>query len=74
MTARDAYESTAVGAVGTMTYRGSTSDDSEYERFALLVAELESMESEGLVRIESKHRESQTGMRHVDVVRFTRLK
>lgn len=79
MLAQKTYDATAVGAIGTMTYGGMiavgrAADDSGYERFASFVADLEVMEAKGLVRIESRHHESQTGQRHIDQVRFTRLK
>lgn len=78
MLATKAYEETAIGAIGTMTFGGLISvgvsaDDSGYERFATEVAALEEMERDGRVQIESRHHESSTGARHVDMVRFTRL-
>ena len=77
--AQKTYNETVIGGVGTMTYGGMVSvglvdDGSGYESFAAFVRDLEAMERQGLVRIESKHLESQTGKRHVDMVRFTRLK
>jgi len=53
---------------------GQVDDGAGYERFATFVGDLEAMERQGLVRIESKHVESGTGKRDVDMVRFTRLK
>lgn len=79
MLAQKTYDATAIGAIGTMTYGGMVAvgqvdDGAGYERFAAFVRDLEAMEGQGLVRIESKHRESTTGNRYVDLVRFTRLK
>lgn len=79
MLAQKTYDATAVGAVGTMTHGGmiavgQAADDAGYERFASFVADLEAMENQGLVRIESRNHESQTGQNHIDQVRFTRLK
>lgn len=79
MLAQKTYDATAIGAIGTMTYGGMAAvgqvdDGAGYERFAAFVRDLEAMEVQGLVRIESKHRESTTGNRYVDLVRFTRLK
>lgn len=79
MLAQKTYNVTAIGAIGTMTYGGMVAvgqvdDGSGYERFATQVGDLEAMEHQGLVRIESRHFESQTGKRHVDMVKFTRLK
>jgi hypothetical protein len=79
MLAQKTYNATAIGAIGTMTYGGMVAvgqvdDRAGYERFDAFVGDLEAMERQGLVRIESKHLESGTGKRHVDMVRFTRLK
>lgn len=79
MLAKTTYEATAVGGVGTMTLTGlvsvgSSPDESGYERFAAEVASLEALERDGKVRIDDRHRESATGHRHLDMVRFTRLK
>lgn len=78
MLATKIYEATSIGAVGSMTMSGLVSvgvkaDESGYERFAVEVAELEALEAEGKVRIDSRHRESATGRHYVDMVRFTRL-
>lgn len=45
-----------------------------YESFADEVAILEDMEAQGLVDITYRHNESSTGKKHLDLVRFTRLK
>lgn len=79
MLAKKTYDATAVGSVGTMTLAGlvsvgSSPDESGYERFAAEVASLEALEREGKVRIDNMHQESGTGRRHVDIVRFTRIK
>ncbi|WP_166485924.1 hypothetical protein [Rhodoferax ferrireducens] len=74
MLARKTYDATAIGAAGTMTYGGASQMDGGYERFATHIADLEAMEANGMVRIEYRHHESGTGDRHVDLVRFTRLK
>ena len=79
MLAQKTYDATAIGAIGTMTYGGMVAvgqvdDGAGFERFAKFADDLEAMERQGLVRIESRHFESQTGKRHVDMVRFTRLK
>lgn len=79
MIANKVYESTAIGKVGTMTYGGQVSvgaqdNESGYQRFAAQVAELEMMESKGLLSIDERHHESSTGNRNIDLVRFTRLK
>lgn len=79
MLAKTTYDATAVGGVGTMTLAGLVSvgsgpDESGYERFAAEVTSLEALEREGKVRIDDRHRESTTGHRHIDMVRFIRLK
>lgn len=81
MIAQKLYSNTAIGAVGTMTYGGVVSvgagvpdQESGYQRFATQIAELETMEINGLVRIDFRHHESSTGKRNIDLVRFTRLK
>lgn len=79
MLAKKTYDATPVGAIGTMTYGGmvavgQVAGATGYERFASFVADLKSMEVQGLVRIESLHHESQTGKRNIDMVKFTRLK
>ncbi len=75
------YSSTPIGAGGVLNSSalvsvgaGAPDKESAYQRFAAQVAELEVMEREGLLRIDERHRESGTGQRHVDLVRFTRLK
>lgn len=42
--------------------------------FQLVVADLEIMESEGLIQLTTKHQEKQTGQRMIDLVKFVRLK
>lgn len=81
MITQKVYNSTIVGGVGTMTYGGDVSvgpgdqdNESGYQRFDAQVAELKTMESIGLLRIDYCHRESSTGKRFIDLVRFTRLK
>lgn len=80
MLAEHSYKVTAVGATGTMTYGGGLSVGvapdpiAGYEAFAEEVAKMEGMEDRGFVTITYRHRESQTGKKYVDVLRFTRLK
>lgn len=74
ITAKKTYLATAVGDVGTMTYGGPTNGLAEYERFANEVGVLEGMEDQRVIEITFRHRESQTGYRFVDIVRFKRLK
>lgn len=78
MLAKRTFEATPIGGLGTMSTSsllsiGAGVDESGYERFAAEVAVLEAMEQDGLVRIEFRHRETSTGNRYIDLVRFTRL-
>lgn len=68
------YKDTAVGASAWLIYGGASTDPGAREQFAGQIRELEAMEREGLVRITLRKEESQTGSRHVDRVRFDRLK
>lgn len=81
MIAQKVYNSTAIGGMGTLTATsevsvgaGSPDAESGYQRFAAQVAELETMELNGLLRIDLRHPENGTGKRYIDLVRFTRLK
>lgn len=80
MLAAKAYKDTVVGEIGTMTHAGLVvvggplNPIAGYEAFAAEVARLEAMERQGLVTIISRHTESLTGKRYVDIVKFKRLK
>jgi hypothetical protein len=71
-TLRFVYDNTPVSSSGT--YQCSGTAPAELARFQNEVAELENLEQEGHIRIDERHRESFSGYRYVDVVRFTRLK
>jgi hypothetical protein len=79
MIAEKAYKKTPIGSQGKFScineIAGSPSDGKQktYERFAEQVKKLEEMEANGLITINSRHTESQTGKHHVDSVVFTRL-
>ena len=73
MLVKKLYDSTAIGAIGTLTYGGVTNDQIQYEAFAEQVADLESLDAQGLVKITHWHHESTTGNRYVDLVQFKRL-
>jgi hypothetical protein len=81
--AQKTYAATAIGGSGTMTFaRGAVTGpgasavplSEQYLRFAGEVTGLEAMEAQGLLKIDFVHRESTTGSRYVDIVRFTRIK
>ncbi len=80
MLAKKTYLATAIGGTGTMSYSGMTSfgsggaPDAVYEAFAVEFAELEDMESQGLVTITYRHEESQTGKHYMDLVKFLKIK
>jgi len=80
MIAEKAYKKSAIGGQGKFSCVNEiVSGPSEgrqktYERFAEQVRKLEEMAANGLIRIDSRHTESQTGKHHLDTVVFTRLK
>jgi len=71
-TVRFVYDNTPVNSSGT--YQCSGTAPGELARFQNEVAELENLELEGRIRIDERHRESFSGYRYVDTVRFMRLK
>ena len=79
MIAEKTYKRTPIGSQGKFScvneIVGGPSDGKQktYERFAEQVRKLEEMETSGLITIDSRHTESQTGKHHVDAVVFTRL-
>jgi len=69
--AKVAYESLAVGSVGFMqpdAKKGETLED-----FQTVVDTADEMESEGLILILDKHRESYSGNRFIVMIQFRRL-
>lgn len=79
MIAEKAYKKTAIGTQGKFSCVNeivggpSAGKQRTYERFAEQVRKLEELEAKGLITIDSRHTESQTGKHHVDTVVFTRL-
>ena len=69
--ARDKYEETAVGETG---FLGATILDLDVEEFATVVAEFEKLKASGLIKITYVHHEDGSGMRHIDLVKFVRLR
>lgn len=69
--ARKAYEKTPVGTTGSMQ-AGSTSL-ADLEAFQEVVRQFEDIEAEGLIEITTKHPETQSGKRLIDLVMFKRL-
>jgi len=72
MTATEAYESTPIGSLKWLVCRGAS--EQAYEAFAIQVRELERLESEELVRIVDRARESMTAQRYICRVQFKRIK
>jgi hypothetical protein len=69
--ANQAYVATKVGAEGVMRYDpafGSLQD------FQSVVLDAEIMQADGKIYISNEHRESQSGLRQVDCIRFMRVK
>jgi hypothetical protein len=79
MIAEKAYKKTPVGSQGKFScvneVAGGPSDGKQktYALFAEQIKKLEEMAAKGLITINSRHTESQTGKHHVDTVVFTRL-
>ena len=63
------YKKTEVGTVMTTT----SSCAKDLEDFQDVFSELEALEQSGVLSITEVHRESQTGQRLVDLVRFKRI-
>lgn len=71
-TVQSTYQNTPINGSATYPCLGTAPD--VLARFQNEVAELQNLEEEHRIRIEDLHRESFTGHRYVDIVRFTRLK
>lgn len=70
--AREKYDQTAVGGVGIIT--PSESRQADLASFQAVVEAARVMEAEALIDILELHRESATGKRYVDAIKFRRLK
>ncbi len=70
--ARECYKKVAIGATGTLA--ASSSVVSDLEQFEAIVAEFEALEHNGLIVNTELHKESHTGHRYVDLVRFRKIK
>lgn len=68
--AQEILRKTPIGSEGTVELGGLQGFD--LRRFQEVVDELDAMERHGKITISERHRESQTGQRYVDFVRFTR--
>ena len=71
--ANEAYEACAVGAIGWMKPdpdKGETLDAFQ----TVVEVTVPAMERDGLIRILDLHKESHTGLRLVDLVKFKRLR
>ncbi len=66
------YEKLAIGAESACVAGASGVPD--LEAFQIVVAEFDALESEGLLKIIERHKESQSGQRHVDLVRYRRIR
>lgn len=69
--ANEAYVATKVGAEGVIRYDpafGSLKD------FQSVVLDAKIMQEDGKIFIRDEHRESQSGLRQVDCIRFMRVK
>ena len=69
---KNAYERTEIG--GTTWVRPNQSAGLDLHSFQAVEFAAESMVLNGLIHIQEKHRESQTGSRLIDGIQFTRLK
>jgi hypothetical protein len=67
--AQQIYAKTGVG-----NSEGATAGTTDLAAFQDVVAEFDALEVRGLISVTLRHRESHTGNRYVDVLRFTRLK
>ena len=67
-----AYEKTEVGA--TTWVRPTHATGLDLQSFQAVEYAADSMALDGFIHIQEKHRESQTGARMIDGIRFTRLK
>ena len=70
---KDEYDNTQIGARSALVKPGDLTDD-HLQSFQAVVDAAESMVQEGLITDLEKHRESETGSRLIDAIRFTRLK
>lgn len=69
--AKEALEGTPVGAQGTI--RPPSYGLQDLEGFQAVVLEADRLSAAGLIHIVEKHRESWSGQRFVDAIRFRRL-
>jgi hypothetical protein len=70
--AKQQYEATSPGGLGSIVYSGSRDDETEWERFSVQVSILDDMADEGLLKIVKWHEETETGDRNIDRVDFIR--
>jgi len=74
MNGYDIYRKLTVGGTGAMTYQGATDDTRRWAKFAEKLRWLDEMEAQGLIEIFMRHKEQQSGLEHVDMVLFRRLR
>jgi hypothetical protein len=67
--ARGIYEKVEIGLIGTCS-----AAPMDIEAFQDILRQLDTLETAGLIEITDRHRESQSGQRYVDLVRFRRLR
>ncbi len=70
---KDEYDNTQIGAKSAWVRPGDLTDV-HLQSFQAVVAAAELMVEGGLITDLTKHRESETGSRLIDAIRFTRLK
>ncbi len=69
--AKKVVEKTVIGETGTI---GPDSHSEEHlERFHDVVKQFDSLEKQGQLKISYKHKESSTGNKYVDLIKFVRL-
>lgn len=77
--ARKLYETAPIGSVITfnvasLVAAGSQIGEDAYAKFSAEIDVLTTLVDQGLVEIMFRHHESSTGKRHIDLVKFRRLK
>lgn len=70
--ARDAYDKTAVGAVGWM--RPDAAKGQTVEGFQAVALAADALQNDGLIRILAVHEESTSGRKLIDAIQFKKLR
>lgn len=69
--AKQAYDATKIGGIATINY--DPNSGMTLESFQAVLIDVENMERDGKISITKIHRESSSGLKLVDLIRFTRI-